>query len=298
MTDISRSTSGVLLPTDVSGEILSKVQEASAIQSNARRIVLPGNGLSFQTLTGDPAAQWVGETAAKPVSAGTVGTKTMRSYKLAVIEAFSNEFRRDKAALYNELVNRLPGALAKKFDQTIFHGTAPGSNFDVLTNAQDVSLGNSGMPGMGGSGVYDGVVDALGLVAAAGYDMNGIILSPQGEGLLYGEKDGNDRPLFIANAQTESSIGSVLGRPIYKSRAAYKDGEAIVPTVLGFAGDWTQALWGTVEGVQVKISDQASLQVDENTRIDLFQQNMFAVLAEIEVGFIVTDEDAFVKLTA
>lgn len=56
-------------------------------------------------------------------------------------------------------------------------------------------------------------------------------------------------------------------------------------------------MWGSVEGVQVKISDQASLVVGEET-INLFQQNMFAVLAEIEVGFITTDASAFVKFTA
>lgn len=285
MTDISRSTSGVLLPETVSGEILSKVQEASAIQRVARRVALPGNGLSFQTITGDPAAEWVAETGAKPVSNGAVGTKTMTAYKLAVIEAFSNEFRRDKAALYNELVNRLPGALAKKFDSTVFHGTAPGSNFDTLDGATAVSLG---------TGVYDGIVSSLSTIGNAGYDMNGIVLAPQAEGLLFGEKDGNDRPLFISNAATDGSIGSVLGRPIYKSKAVYKDATT---DVLGYAGDWSQAMWGTVEGVSVKISDQASLTVGEST-INLFQQNMFAVLAEIEVGFIATDDAAFIKLTA
>jgi HK97 family phage major capsid protein len=286
MTDISRSTSGVLLPADVSGEILAKIQEASIIQSAARRVTLPGNGLAFQTLTGDPVAQWVGETAAKPVSNGTVGNKTMRAYKLAVIEAFSNEFRRDKAALYSELINRLPGALAKKFDTTAFHGTVPGENFDTLADATAVSLG---------SGVYDGIVTAMTGIGVDGYDANGIILAPQGEALLYGEKDGNDRPLFINDAAAQGSIGSVLGRPVFKSRHAYKDATT---DVLGFIGDWSEALWGTVEGVQIKISDQASLQVDEETRIDLFQQNMFAVLAEIEVGFLVTDDAAFRKLTA
>jgi HK97 family phage major capsid protein len=295
MTDISRSTSGVLLPEAVSGEILQKVQEASAIQQRARRVILPGSGLSFQTIVGDPAAEWVGETAEKPVSNGTVGSKTMRAYKLAVIETFSNEFRRDKNALYNALAQRLPGALAKKFDSTVFHGTAPGSDFDTLSGAAEVTLGTNPMSGVGGP--YDGFVNAMGDIAVAGYDMNGIILSPQGEGLLYGEKDGNERPLFINNVVTDGSIGSVLGRPIYKSRAAYKDGQAITSTVLGFAGDWSQAMWGTVEDVQIKISDQATLNVGETT-INLFQQNMFAVLAEIEVGFIVADEDAFVKLTA
>ena len=189
-------------------------------------------------------------------------------------------------ALYNALAQRLPGALAKKFDSTVFHGTAPGSDFDTLAAATAVSLGTLG--------VYDGVVSAMGTIATAGYDMNGIVLAPQGEGLLYGEKDGNDRPLFIDNAATQGSIGSVLGRPIFKSRAAYKDATT---DVLGFAGDWSQAMWGTVEDVQIKISDQATLNVGETT-INLFQQNMFAVLAEIEVGFIVADDDAFVRLTA
>ena len=41
----------------------------------------------------------------------------------------------------------------------------------------------------------------------------------------------------------------------------------------------------------------STLDVDENTRINLFQQNMFAVRAEIEVGFR-ADTDLFNKLTA
>ena len=285
MTDISRSTSGVLLPEAVSGEILSKVQEASIIQRAARQIQLPGSGIAFQTITGEPTAEWVGETAAKPVSNGTVGSKVIRPYKLAVIETFSNEFRRDKNALYEALAGRLPAALAKKFDSTVFHGTAPGSDFDDLSSVTAVSLG---------AGVYDGVVGAMTAIATAGYEMNGIILAPQGEALLYGEKDANERPLFLNNAATDGSIGSVLGRPVYRNRAVYKDATT---DVLGFAGDWSQAMWGTVEGVSVKISDQASLTVGTDT-INLFQQNMFAVLAEIEVGFITTDEAAFRKLTA
>ena len=280
MVDINRGSSGVVLPEEVSGEILAKVQEASIIQRAARRVTLPGAGAAFQTIVGDPTAAWVNETDEKPVSNATVGSKTLRGYKLAVIEAFSNEFRRDKAALYEALVGRLPGALAAKFDSTVFHGTAPGSDFDTLDGVQGFDLS---------TGVYDQAVAAMTAIADAGYDMNGIILSPAGEALVYGEKDLQDRPLFIPNA-ADGAIGNILARPVYKSRAAGAD------PVVGFAGDWSQALWGTVEDVQIKISDQASLTVGENT-INLFQRNMFAVLAEIEVGFIVSDEDAFVKFT-
>ena len=42
-------------------------------------------------------------------------------------------YKRQVPALYDQLVQRLPGALAKKFDQTVFGAVkAPGSNFDTL----------------------------------------------------------------------------------------------------------------------------------------------------------------------
>jgi HK97 family phage major capsid protein len=282
MVDINRGSSGIILPEAVSGEILAKVAETSVIQTAARRITLPGNGTAVNIITGEPTASWVGETEAKPVSNGSAQTKVLRPYKLAVIETFSNEFRRDLPALYAALADRLPAALAKKFDTTAFHGTAPGSDFDTLASAGAHVLN------------YDGLVGALSAVGASGYDMNGVIVSPQGEAKLLGEKDGDERPLFISNAQAEGGIGSVLGRPVFKSRAAYLDDTT---DVLGFAGDWSQAVWGQVGDVTIKISDQATLTSGEDT-INLFQQNMFAVLAEIEVGFRVGNIAAFKKLTA
>jgi HK97 family phage major capsid protein len=282
MADLQRGSSGIYLPEAVSSEILAKVQETSVIQSAARRIDLPGSGTAVNIITGEPTAAWVGETEEKPVSNGTASTKVLRPYKLAVIETFSNEFRRDLPALYNALASRLPAALAKKFDTTVFHGSNPGSDFDNLSGAGAHVLN------------YDGLVAGLSALGASGYDMNGIIVSPQGEAKLLGEKDEQGRPLFISNLQAEGGIGSALARPVFKSRAAYKDDTT---DVLGFAGDWSQAVWGQVGGVQVKISDQATLNVGEDT-INLFQQNMFAVLAEIEVGFRVGDIAAFKKLTA
>lgn len=285
MVDINRSSSNVVLPQSVAGEILSKVAESSVVQQAAQQVTLPGAGQSYQTLTGEPTASWVGETEAKPVSRATFGTKTMTPYKLAVIEPFSNEFRRDLPALYNELVARLPQALGKKFDETVLNGTAPGSGFDTLATADAISLA---------TGVYDGIVSGITSIGTAGYDANGIVIAPQGEALLYSEKDAQERPLFINNVVTDGTIGSILGRPVYKSRHVFADG---TPDTLGFIGDWTRAKWGTVEGVQIRISSEATL-TDGDGTINLFEQNMFAVLAEIEVGFIVQDIAAFNKLTA
>ena len=282
--DLNRGSDGLSLPASVSAEILGKTVEASVIQAASRRVTLPGNGAFISVITGEPIADWVGETEAKPVSNGSAAHKLVRPYKLSVIETFSNEYRRDLSALYGALVERLPAALALKFDRTVFHGSAPGSDFDTFASiaTQDIE-----------TDTYTGLVAALETIADNDYDANGVIIAPQGEAQILKAVDDQNRPLFIENLQAEGAIGSVLGRPVFKSRAAYDAGP---PRALGVMGDWTQAVYGAVNDVTVRISDQATLTAGEST-INLFQQNMFAVLAEIEVGFRLGDADAFVKLT-
>lgn len=280
-TGTATNRTNITLPPDVSDEILQKTQEASAIMSLARQIELPGRGTSINVITGDPEAAWVGETSAKPVSDPGVTTKVMSAYKLAVIVPFSKEFRRDVPALYDALVQRLPNALGNKFDATVFTGSAPGSNFDVLSGCTAQAIGTN---------TYAGLVAAEADIAAHGGDMNGIALSPVGKGVLLAATDDNKRPLFI-NTVAEGAIPYVLGAPVRISKGAYKAGAATtgttpaVPNIVGAAGDWTQAMYGTVEGVKIDYSSDATLDIGSGNVINLFQQNMFAVRAEIEIGF-------------
>ena len=79
--DINRTTT-ISLPGAVSRDILQKTQEASAVMALARRIALPGLGVTIPVITGDPEAGWVGETEKKPVKRGTLATKVMQPYTL------------------------------------------------------------------------------------------------------------------------------------------------------------------------------------------------------------------------
>lgn len=283
MADINRTTT-ITLPSEISSEIIADVQQESAIMRLARRVELPGRGLTIPVITGDPQAAWVAETAEKPVSNSTLETKLMQAYKIAVIETVSREFTRDAAALYDELIRRLPAALASVFDSTVIGATAvPGANFDSFASATAQAFGTD---------VYAALVAADTDVANHGGVLNGFALGAQGRGALLAAVDGDRRPLFVNNV-SEGAIPRVLGAPVYINKALYKAG---TPAVLGIAGDWSAALYGTVEGVQIRISDQATLTSGQTT-INLFQQNMIAVLAEIEVGFR-ADVDKFNLLTA
>ena len=260
------------LPVDVAQEILAKTQNESAVMALARQIVLPGRGAAINVIASDPEAAWVGETSAKTVSNPGLATKVMRAYKLAVIVPFSNEFRRDVASLYDAIVERLPRALAEKFDATVFGAVnAPGTDFDTFAAATAQSIGTD---------AYAGLVAADGDIAAHGGIMNGVVLAPQGKSILLGATDEQKRPLFI-NSVAEGAIPMVLGARTLQSKGAYKAG---TPNMVGVVGDWTQAMYGTVEGVRIDYSSDATL-TSGNTTINLFQQNMFAVRAEIEVGF-------------
>ena len=288
---IPTNRTNIELPTEVSSEILKKAQDQSAVMTLAKQIQLPGWGLTIPVITSDPEAAWVSETAAKSVSNPGLTKKVMQPYKLAVIVPFSDEFKRDLGYLYSELVSRLPLALAQKFDATVFHGSAPGSNIDVLSSctAQLIS-----------TNTYDALVAADMDIAAHNGALNGFVLSPAGRGGLLGAKDQQNRPLFI-NSVAEGAIPMILGQRVVTSRAAYKAGTSPAPDVVGIAGDWTQALYGLVNSVTISISDQATLaytnSLGQDATMNLWQQNMFAVRAEIECGF-VADTACFNRLTA
>ena len=297
--DVNRTTNGVRLDPAVSAEIWSAAEDSSAAMQLATQIPLPGPGVTVDIITGEPEAQWVAETDEKPVSRPTLGNKLMTPYTLAVIVPFSNQFRRDKARLYNELVRKLPQALGRKFDQTVFGNVAaPGANFDKLSSATAVGIAGD---------TYKGLVAADQAVATGGGTLSGWAISPQGRGLLLGAVDGFGRPLFLPDPNNSGSVANLLGAPVYPSKGVYLAGS---PNQLGFAGDWSSAAWGSVEGVSISIADQATLTdgtvtvgegdsaVEIPNVINLWQRNMFAVRAEVEIGFRVRDLAHFVKLTS
>lgn len=285
MAGIQTNRTNISLPGSVASEIIQKTQEQSAIMSLASKVELPGNGKTIPVITSDPTAEWVTETAEKPVSNPGFDTKFMKGYTIAVIVPFSNQFRRDYNALYNAVVNRLPLVLAAKFDDTVFGKySAPGDGFDTFEGITTQSLA---------SDVYGGLVAADTDISLHGGMLNGYAITPQMRSILLSALDKNDRPLFI-NSVAEGAIPMILGQPTYMARSAFVSGS---PSVIGIAGDWTKAQYGVVEGVEISISDQATLTLGDRSTINLFQRNMFAVRAEIEVGFI-ADKDMFNALTA
>ena len=286
--DENRGSNSITLPAELSQEVWAKAVEESAVMQLAERVSLPGRGMSVPVVTGDVSADWITESTEKHVGKANYSLKTMTPYKLAVIECFSDEFRRDLPALYAELVRRLPSAIGRKFDYTVFNGNTPGTGFDVLSAATAVNIDKTES-----ANVYQKMVGIIETLGAEGFDLTGIAASAQLQAALLAAVDGQGRPLFLTDITAGNGVGRVLGAEVVKAKQAYAAG---TPAQIGFAGDWSQARYGIVDGINIAISDQATIN-DGTNQINLWQRNMFAVRVEAEVGFVVADSDAFVKIT-
>ena len=274
--DVNRNTTGVALPSVLVDTVIQGITENSAVMSLANRMVIPGSGVTMNVITGDPTPAWTAESTEKAVSKPTFSNKVMQPYKLAVIVPFSDQFRRDEAALYDAIVARVPNALAKYFDQTVLFGdNNPGTNFDDLSDAAAID------------------VQAITAIAGEGGNANGIVMSPQGNGIIMSARydSGAGEPVFPGYSAGQP----LFGIPTITRSAAYTAGSSAANTV-GFIGDWSKAYVGVVEDVKIEYSNQATLNDGSNT-INLWQRNMFALRCEMEVGFLVTDDGYFKRLT-
>lgn len=272
--DIFRGTEELVLPTEFSNEVIAQAVKQSAVMQLARRIELPGRGISIPAVVGDVTASIVNEAAEKPVATPEFKTVQMIPKKFAVILPFSNEFKRDANALYNELVRRLPYAISKAFDNQVFNEDAI-AGFGSLKSAYEVSPDAE---------MKTALLEGMNEIASNGAKFNGLAVSPIAEVMLLDSQLESGTPVFVPNYADYGEVGKVFGAPVVES-----------PAVSYFVGgDWTRALWGMVNEIEIAISDQATLN-DGTAQINLWQRNMFAVRCEAELSFY-ADTDAFFKL--
>ena len=267
--DIYRGTSGITLPKELSEEIFEGAIAQSAIMKLAERVYLPGAGLAIPVITGDPTVSIVNEAAEKPVSNSTFTTKNMVPKKFAVIELVSEEFRRDLPRLYDALLRRLPGAIAKAFDKQALTEVAL-TGFDSLVGAQTVADIPTGMQA----------------IAADGYRMTGIAAGPAGEAELITAVNGLGMPLFVESIES-GRLGRIYGADVVPCAAI----NGLI------AGDWSKCKYGIVDGINIKISDTATVN-DGSAQVNVWQRNMLAILVEAELGFVCADTDAFFQVAA
>ena len=283
---------------ELAGPIFDEAAKGSAAMSLMKKVPLGASGQAFPIVTGKPSANWTDEGAKKHTTEASLGLVTMQPKKLTAIAVASQEVIRANPGSYSEtLATLLAEAFARAFDRAVFHnkggdgtGTGPfGTSLSATTKT--VTLG-----GTAGANAYDDLVKAMGLnlQGTPKKQVNGFAFDTSFEVDLLTTKDGSGRPLF-AEASYDGLIpalrsGSILGRPSYLHENVGDD------KTVGFAGDWTKAAWGTVGGITMDVSTEATVTIG-GALVSLYEQNLVAIRAEAEYGFALADPAAFVKIS-
>ncbi len=309
-TKLGDFTSGYLTP-EMAAPIFNLTFRSSVAQQLMRQVPLGPLGVNIPVVTGRPTASWVLEGGVKPGTNTSIGLKTMTPKKVGATAVVSAETVRANPGNFMELIrNQLAEAIAIAFDNAVFHGTnTPFAGYlDQTTKAIEL-----GAESQANGSVYRDFVDGLQLVVAdtsaiTGADpspvrrkVNGIALDSVVEPSILGVTDTTGRPLFVdmegrgAPPVTDRTLtnGRLLGRPTLIADYVATDD---VTTVVGYMGDFSQAVWGVTAGINFRVTDQAAVTINGQL-VSCFENNLVAILVEAEYGFLINDLKSFVRVT-
>lgn len=282
--------SGYLDPVQAQ-DYFAEAEKTSIVQRVATKIPLGPTGVKIPHWNGDVSAQWIGEGDMKPITKGSLTSQSITPAKIATIFVASAETVRANPANYlGTMRTKVATAIAMAFDEAAMHGTdSPfGAFLDQSSKVQYL-----------GSNAYNALgVDGLKKLVDDGKKWQATLLDNTAEPVLNGSLDLNGRPLFVESTYDSLTNpfreGRILGRPTILSDHVASG------SLVGYAGDFSQVLWGQVGGLSFDVTDQATLNLGTFASpnfVSLWQHNLVAVRVEAEYGLLVNDPDAFVKLT-
>lgn len=285
--------SGFIKP-EAAQAYFDEARKNSVVQQLVRQVPIGAAGIEIPVVTSKPTASWVAEGGQKPTTAGGLGLKTMTPKKIAAIAVVSAEVVRANPGNYMNIYRQdIAEAFAKAFDAATLYGTdSPfGANQALTNTTKSVTLGTATKEN---GGVFADVNSGLDLLVKDKKRLSGFAFDAVTEPLFNGAVDTNGRPLFIDSPTTDTAAtvrdGRLLGRPTYI-------GETVANgTTVGFGGDWSKAVWGTVGGITFDVSTQATVTINGELT-SLWEHNLVAVRAEAEYAWLLHDKDAFVKYT-
>lgn len=286
--------SGFIKPEQAEA-IFNDAAKMSAAQQLMRQVPLGASGKAFPMVTAKPTANWTDEAGKKHTTEASLGLVTMEPKKLTAIAVTSAEVVRANPGGYSEtLRSLLAEAFANAFDLAVFHnkggdgtGTGPFAHY-LAETSKSVTLASGG-------NLYDELVAAMALNTKGNpkKKVTGFAFDSSIETDFLGQKDTAGRPLFVSSDYEDGATGLISGRLLGR-RAFMQDGVANGTTV-GFLGDWSKAAWGTVGGISYDVSTETAVTINGELT-SLWENNLVAIRAEAEYGFVVADTAAFVKL--
>lgn len=281
------------IPKEQGTLVLKEFMQKSAVTQLAKYEKMTKPEKEFTYLASGPGAYWVGEGERIQTDKATWLNAKMITKKLGVIIPVTKEFLKYTVSDFFTMIRpAVSEAFAIKFDQAALFGVDSPfgtgvSVYERATTANNVlaieSLGN----------LYDELNGLLALVEDNDKDVNGFTTTKRFRQRLRGAKDQNGLPIF--NDATAGATSQALGLPI-----GYVDSKSWDYTkALLMAADWDMARYGILQGMEYKVSEEATLttvQDADGHMINLFERDMVALRVTQQVGFMTLNDESFAIL--
>jgi HK97 family phage major capsid protein len=284
---ISRSEISGFLPEDVVADLIEGATEQSAAMQLFKTIRLGGTVTRMPVMQALPVAYFVnGDTGLKQTTEASWASKYLNVEEIAAILPVPENVADDLSFnIFDSLRPFLEEAVALTLDDAIFFGTGKPSSWPAAIGpgaaaaTQTTTLSSNAAAG----GIFEDANLALEQVESDGFDPKSWVFPRNFRARLRRARstEGNQLNDF-------SGINSLWDLPIeYALPGRWPSGAG---SILGFVGDWSEAILGLRQDVQYKLLDQAVIQDNTGAIIyNLAQQDMVALRLTFRAAFQVSN---------
>ena len=271
------TNTGAVLPTTTLNEVIAGARRQGGILQHVRQFNIPTN-LSIPIGTPNSKAVWHEEGTL--VESDKVNIENVEFVAHEILKVFSISASAKKMSIQSfesYLIQELTATVVECIADALVNGTGIKQGEGILTGVTWNGTNSFEFPKLK-SLAYTDITKALGLLrrgysAGAKFVMNNATLYNQ----VYGLVDGNQRPIFIQDAQGDT-VGRILGHEIVIDD--YLEDNVILLGDLNYLG------FNLPEGIALEVSRESSF------RSGLIDYRIMC-LADTKVLI----EDAFVKIT-
>lgn len=274
------------IPEKYNTLILKDVMENSKVMQLAKYEEMDSKEKEFEYFAKGPGAYWVGEGEKIKTSKAQWLKVKMVAKKLAVIIPCSREYLHYKMSDFFEIMKpKIAEAFYKKFDEAaILNMDNP---FSQSVEQSVETAGNE----INGDLTYDNVLSLEDLLTDEDYNVNAFISTKRNRSTLRNARKIENG--VVIESIYDRSNNTLDGMPV-------ADLKSLDRGTL-YAGDFDYMYYGIPFGMDYKLDESAQLSTLTNpdgTPINLFEQELVALRATMDVGFMIVKDAAFSKLTA
>lgn len=272
------------IPAKYNELILKEVMENSKVMQLAKYEEMNSKEKNFEYFAKGPGAYWVGEGEKIQTSKPEWVQVKMVAKKLGVIIPCSREFLHYKLSNFFETMKpKIAEAFYKKFDAAAILNTDnpfAQSVEESAVTATHVLTGDID---------YANILALEDLITDADHEPNAFISTRKNRSTLRGAHKIENG--VIVESIYDRSNNTIDGLPAVELSALAKGNL--------YTGDFDYMYYGIPFGMSYKISEEAQLSTlknEDGTPVNLFEQELVALRATMDVAFMIVKDDAFAKL--